>query len=153
MARSIPEGYHSVTPYLIIKGAAAAIEYYKAAFGARERMRYDGPDGTIAHAEIEIGDSVIMLTDEFPQMDYLGPQSRGGATGGIYLYMEDVDAVFDRAIDAGGKVQRPVKDQFYGDRSGTLVDPFGHVWTISTRVEDLTEEEMHRRMESHGSGA
>src|SRR5258707_10437420 len=108
-AQPVPQGYHSATPYLVVKGAAQAIEYYKAAFDATGKMKFAMPDGTIGHAEIKIGDTIIMLTDEFPDMDYLGPKSRGGSTGGIYLYVEDVDAVFDRAIAAGGKVQRPVK--------------------------------------------
>jgi len=143
--RPIPQGYHTATPYLIVKGAAAALEYYKKAFGARETMRFAGPDGKIGHAEIKIGDSPIMLADEHPDMGYRGPQALGGSPVSILLYVEDVDRWFERAIAAGGKVTRPVADQFYGDRTGTLVDPFGHVWSISTHVEDVSEEEMHRR--------
>src|SRR5438477_230484 len=145
-AKPIPEGYQSVTPYLIVGGAAKALDYYKRAFGAKERMRLPMPDGKIAHAEIEIGDSVIMLADEFPQMGAKSPQTIGGTPVGICLYVEDVDTRFKQAIAAGGKEERPVKDQFYGDRSGTLIDPFGHKWTIATHIEDVSSEEMKRRM-------
>ncbi len=143
--RPIPEGYHTATPYLIVKGAAEALEYYKKAFGARETMRFAAPGGKIGHAEIRIGDSAIMLADEHPDMGYRGPQSIGGTPVSILLYVEDVDRWFERAIAAGGKVMRPVAEQFYGDRTGTLTDPFGHVWSISTHVEDVSPEEMHRR--------
>jgi PhnB protein len=144
--KPIPEGYRTVTPYLIIKGAAKALEYYKKAFGATERVRMDGPDGRIGHAEIEIGDSVVMLADEFPEMGAKGPQAIGGTPVGICLYVENVDAVFKQAIAAGGKEERPLANQFYGDRSGTLIDPFGHKWTIATHIEDVTPEEIGRRM-------
>ena len=140
--RPIPEGHHTATPYLIVKGAAQALEFYKKAFGARETMRFAAPDGQIGHAEIRIGDSVIMLADEHPDMGYRGPGSLGGSPVSILLYVEDVDRWFERAIAAGGKVMRPVADQFYGDRTGTLIDPFGHVWSISTHVEDVSLEEM-----------
>jgi len=143
--RPIPEGYHTATPYLIVKGAAEALEFYKKAFGARETMRFVAPDRRIGHAEIRIGDSPIMLADEHPDMGYRSPQSIGGTPVSILLYVEDVDRWFERAIAAGGKVTRPVANQFYGDRTGTLTDPFGHVWSISTRVEDVSLEEMHRR--------
>lgn len=143
--KPIPEGYHTATPYLIVKGAAEAIEFYKKAFGARELMRFADPSGKVGHAEIKIGNSPIMLADEYPDMGYRGPQSLGGSAVSILLYVEDVDRLFAQAIAAGGKVDRPVKDQFYGDRSGTLKDPFGHVWTIATHKEDLSPEEMHRR--------
>jgi len=143
--KPIPEGYHSVTPYLYIKGAAAAIEFYKKAFGAKEVLRFPGPDGTIGHAEIKIGDSHIMLADENPQMGVRGPRTIGGVSSSIHLYVEDVDRVFKQALAAGGKEQRPVKDQFYGDRNGTLEDPFGHVWFVSTHKEDVPLEEMKRR--------
>jgi PhnB protein len=143
--RPVPEGYHTATPYLIVKGAAEAIEFYKKAFGARELMRFADPSGKVGHAEIKIGNSPIMLADEHPDMGYRGPKSLGGSPVSILLYVEDVDRLFAQAIAAGGKVDRPVKDQFYGDRSGTLTDPFGHVWSISTHKEDLTPEEMHRR--------
>jgi PhnB protein len=130
--RPIPEGYHTVTPYLTVKGAAEAIDFYKKAFGATELMRFDGPGGKVMHAELKIGDSPVMLGDEAPEMGALGPHSRGGSSVGLLIYVEDVDARFARAIAAGAKEVRPVKDQFYGDRSGTLTDPFGHQWTIAT---------------------
>lgn len=145
-AKPIPEGYHTATPYLILKDAPRALEFYKKAFGARELMRFADPGGKIGHAEIKIGNSPIMLADESPDMGYRGPQSLGGTTVSIVLYVEAVDAWFARAIAAGGTELRPVKDQFYGDRSGTLADPFGHVWTIATHTEDVKPEEMHRRM-------
>ena len=146
--KPIPDGYHSVTPYLIVKGAARAIDFYKNVFGASERMRMNGPNGTIGHAEIEVGDSVVMLADEFPDMGFRSPQSVGGTAVTLVLYVEDVDPCFDRAVAAGAKRLRPVEDQFYGDRSGTLEDPFGHVWTISTHKEDVPPEELRRRAEA-----
>ena len=142
----VPEGYHTVTPYLIVDGGAAAIDYYKRAFGAEELVRMPGPGGKVMHAEIQIGDSRIMLADEFPEMDARGPRSRGGTPVSILLYVADCDAVFNRAVAAGATVKRPMKDQFYGDRSGTLEDPFGHCWSVATHKEDLTPEEMERRM-------
>ena len=145
--RPVPEGYSSLTPYLIVTGAADAIEFYKHAFGARELMRFGGPDGKVAHAELQIGDARLMLSDEHPQMGFRSPQSLGGSGTGLMLYVTDVDRVFTRAIDAGAKTHQEVKNQFYGDRSGTLIDPYGHVWTIATHVEDVSEEEMQRRME------
>ncbi len=147
-ARPVPEGYHTATPYLIVKGAADAIEFYKRAFGAQELMRFADPGGRVGHAEIKIGDSPIMLADEHPEMGYVGPQSLGGTTVSILLYVENVDEWFARAVAAGGKTLRPVQDQFYGDRSGTLADPFGHIWTVATHKEDVTEEEMHRRLKA-----
>jgi len=143
--RPIPEGYHSVTPYLIIKNAADAIEFYKKAFGATELFRMDQPDGKIGHAEIKIGDSPIMLSDEFPEMGHRGPQSLGGSPVSIMLYVEDVDAVVNRATIAGAKLDRPVEDKFYGDRAGSLTDPFGHIWHIGTHKEDISPEEMEKR--------
>jgi PhnB protein len=143
--KPIPEGYHTVTPYLIIKGASAAIDYYKKVFGATERMRMDAPGGTIGHAELEIGDSVIMLADEYPDMGHRSPKTLGGSPVSVVLYVQDVDAVFKRAVDAGGKSVRAVENQFYGDRMGTVEDPFGHVWSIGTHVEDVSPEEMARR--------
>jgi len=140
-----PEGYHSVTPYLTVDDAAAALDFYARAFGAVEKFRMPMGD-VIGHAEILIGNSHIMLSDEFPDRDVLGPRSRGGATAALMVYVPDVDAAFDRAIAAGGKVLMPVSDQFYGDRSGTLADPFGHKWTLATHVEDVSEEEMQRRL-------
>jgi PhnB protein len=144
--KPIPDGYHVATPYLIIKNAARAIEFYKQAFGAKETMRFPAPEGKIGHAEIRIGDSAIMMADEFPERGVKGPESFGGSPVMILLYVEDVDAVTARAIAAGAKSVRPVQDQFYGDRSGTIADPFGHVWTISTHKEDVSPEEMQRRM-------
>src|SRR5437867_13128742 len=126
--KPVPDGYHNATPYLIVDGAAKAIDFYKRVFGATERMRMPSPGGKIGHAEIKIGDSMIMLADEHPEMGFRSPQSIGGSAVGLALYVEDVDARFNQAIAAGGKVMRPVKHQFYGDRSGTLTDPFGHVW-------------------------
>jgi len=145
-AKPIPDGYRTVTPYLIVRGAAAALEFYKKAFGAKERMRLPMPGGRIGHAEIEIGDSVIMLADEFPEMGAKSPQTIGGTPVGICVYVENVDARFKQAIAAGGKEEKPVIDQFYGDRSGTLADPFGHKWTLATHIEDVTPEEIGRRM-------
>jgi PhnB protein len=144
--KPVPEGYHTVTPYLIVSGGAKAIEFYKRAFGATEKLRLEGPDGKLGHAEIEIGDSVIMLADEFPEMGAKSPQSIGGTPVGICLYVENVDARFEQAVKAGAKIERPLQDQFYGDRSGTVIDPFGHKWTIATHIEDVSEEELGRRM-------
>lgn len=148
----IPTGYHSVTPYLIIKGAAEAIEYYKKAFGATELFRMAQDDGRIGHAEVKIGDSPIMLADEFPEMKYLSPLSLGGTPVSLLIYVDDVDKIFPQAVSAGGEVQKPLQNQFYGDRSGTLKDPFGHVWTIATHVEDLSPEEMEKRASAVGNG-
>jgi PhnB protein len=142
----VPAGYHTVTPYLIISGAARAIEYYKRAFGATEIMRHGGPDGRIGHAEVKIGDSRIMLADEFPEMGVKSASSIGGTPVGLCIYVPNVDAVFAQAVEAGGKVERPLQDQFYGDRSGTLVDPFGHKWTIATHIEDVPPQELEKRM-------
>jgi PhnB protein len=146
--KPIPDGYHTVTPYLIVKDAASAIAFYKKAFGATELFRMPDPSGRIGHAEIKIGDSPIMLADEFPEMGARGPQSLGGSAVSILLYVEDVDARFSQATAAGATVTRPLKDQFYGDRSATLTDPFGHVWHIATHKEDVTPEEMNRRFEA-----
>ena len=152
MVQAIPAGYAGVTAYLIIRGAARALEYYKKAFGATEIMRFPGPGDTIAHAEIRIGDGVVMLADETPDMGYRSPPSIGGTPVSLLFYVADVDARFAQAIKAGGKVQRAVQDQFYGDRSGTLEDPFGHIWTIATHVEDVSMEEMNKRMAAMSSG-
>ena len=141
----VPQGYHSVTPYLVIDGAAEAIEFYKKAFGAIELMRMPGPDGKLGHAEIKIGDSAIMLADEQPQRGIRGPKSLGGSAVHLMIYLEDVDAVAKRAVAAGATEVHPVTDKFYGDRSGTLTDPFGHQWEIATHVEDVAPEEMERR--------
>ena len=151
--KSIPDGYHSVTPYLIVKGAADAIDFYKRAFGATELMRMPGPDGKIGHAEIRIGDSAIMLADEHPEMGHRSPQSLGGAGVSLMIYVERVDEVFKRAVASGAKELQPVKDQFYGDRSGTLQDPFGHTWTVATHIEDIPPDEMRRRAEKFMQGA
>jgi PhnB protein len=156
MVQAIPAGYAGVTAYLIIRGAGRALEYYKKAFGATEIMRFPGENGTIGHAEIRIGDGVVMLADEMPDMGYRSPEALGGTAVSLMFYVPDVDARFARAIAAGGTVRQAVKDQFYGDRSGTLVDPFGHVWTIATHVEDVSVEEMQKRMAammSSGQGA
>ena len=146
--KAIPDGYRTATPYLIVKGAAEAIEFYKRAFGATEMLRTADPQGRVGHAEIKIGDSVIMLADEHPAMGYRSPRSLGGSSVSILLYLEDVDAVFERAVKAGAKAQRPVMDQFYGDRSGTLEDPFGHMWTVATHVEDVPPAELKRRADA-----
>ena len=145
-AQPIPKGYNGAIPYLIIKGAAKAIDFYKQAFGAIEKERMAMPDGRVAHAEVRIGDAVIMLADELPDMKIIGPQTLGGSPVCILIYMEDVDARFAQAVAAGATVHRPLKDQFYGDRTGTLVDPFGHVWSLATHVEDVSPEEMQKRM-------
>jgi PhnB protein len=149
MVKPIPEGYHSVTPYLVVDGAADAIEFYKKAFGATEVLRMPMGD-KIGHAEIKIGDSHVMLADEFPERDIRGPKARGGISSSLMIYLNDVDTAFQRALDAGAKVDpgMEVKDQFYGDRSGTLIDPFGHKWTLATHVRDVSEEEMSAAMEA-----
>jgi PhnB protein len=151
--RPIPEGYHSVTPYLCCRDAAAAIEFYKKAFGATEVMRMGAPDGKVGHAEIRIGDSRVMLADEFPEMGFLSPQSVGGSPVMLHLYVEDVDATVPKAVAAGAKITRAVEDQFYGDRGGQLDDPFGHKWYVSTRKEDLSSEEVQKRMAPTSGGA
>lgn len=142
----IPEGYHSATPYLIIRGAAQAIEFYKRAFGATEIMRLDGPDGKVGHAEIKIGDSVIMLGDENLEAGICSPKTLNGTPVSILLYVQDVDTFVAQAAAAGASITRPVKDQFYGDRTGGIEDPFGHNWYLATHVEDVSQEEMKRRM-------
>jgi PhnB protein len=144
--KPIPEGYHTATPYLIVSEGMRALEFYKEAFGAEELMRLPGPGGKLMHGEIRIGDSPIMLADEFPEIGARSPKSYGGSPVSLMLYVEDVDAMFARAIAAGAVEVRPVQNQFYGDRSGTLTDPFGHQWTLSTHVEDVSPEEMERRM-------
>jgi PhnB protein len=141
----IPEGYHTATPYLVIDGAAEAIDYYKKAFGAKERMRMEAPGNRIGHAEIEIGDSLVMLSDAFPQSTTKAPTELGGTTAGVFLYVEDVDSVVKKAVDAGATVTMEVADQFWGDRFGSITDPFGHSWSIATHVEDVPPEEMAER--------
>ncbi|HEY0728214.1 MAG TPA: VOC family protein [Pyrinomonadaceae bacterium] len=151
--KPIPEGYHSVTPYLCVNGAVDAIEYYKKAFGAIELFRMEH-EGKIGHAEIKIGDSPIMLADEFPEMGFVSPATLGGSPVGIMIYVDDVDTIYKQALDAGGVEKKPVQDQFYGDRSGTLTDPYGHVWTVATHKEDVAPEEIEKRLASmKASGA
>jgi len=145
--KAIPDGYHSVTPYLIINGAAEALSFYKRALGAVEVFRLDAPGGQVGHAEISIGDSRIMLADACEESPARDPQALGGSSVGLHLYVENVDALFAQAIAAGAKAIKPVQDQFYGDRNGTLQDPFGHIWFLSTHKEDLTPEEINRRTE------
>lgn len=145
MVKPIPEGYHSVTPYLIVDDAKAAIEFYKKAFGATEKFRLPMGD-RIGHAEIKIGDSFIMLADEFPDMGHLGPNARGGTTVSLMVYVPDVDTAFKQAIEAGGKQERPVENQFWGDRLGTLTDPFGHKWSLATNVEEVSPQDLETRM-------
>jgi PhnB protein len=141
----IPEGYHTLTPYLAVEDADKAIEFYKDAFGAQENVRMPGPDGKIAHAELQIGDSKLMLSDPFPESSVRPPSERGGPTASIFMYVEDVDGMFDQAQKAGAQVSQPLEDAFWGDRWGTLTDPFGHVWSIATHKDDLSEEEMAER--------
>jgi PhnB protein len=143
--KPIPEGYPQVTPYLHVDGASAAIEFYATVFGATERMRMPEPDGRIGHAELLIGDSLIMLSDEFPELGVRSPKALGGTSVTLSVYVEDVDGVFNRALEEGATVLRPIADQFYGDRSGTLEDPFGHRWIVATHVEDVPPEEMAER--------
>ena len=145
--KKIPEGYHSITPALIVKDGNAAIEFYKKGFGAEERHRMKSPDGRIGHAELKIGDSIVMLTDEFPEMKCLSPKSIGGSPVSMYIYVEDVDDTINKAVSAGAKVLDPVKDQFWGDRHGRIEDPFGHLWFIATHKKDLSSEEMKKAAE------
>jgi PhnB protein len=141
----VPDGYHTVSPYLAVEDAAAAIDYYKKAFGATERVRMEAPDGKIGHAELEIGDSIVMLADPVPQASTKPPHELGGTSAGVFLYVEDVDAVVKRAVDAGASVTMEVADQFWGDRFGTVTDPFGHVWSVATHIEDVPPAEMAER--------
>ena len=143
--KPIPDGYHTATPYLTLDDAAAAIAYYEKAFGAKERVRMDTPDGKVGHAELEIGDSLVMLSDEFPQGSTRSPKELGGTSAGVFMYVEDVDAVVKRAVDAGATVTMEVADQFWGDRFGSIRDPFGHSWSIATHVEDVTPEQVAER--------
>jgi len=153
MAKPIPENYHALTPSLVVDNAAQAIEFYKRAFGAKERGLMPGPGGTVAHAELEIGDSVLMLADPIPQSTLTPPKKLGGTAVGIFLYVEDVDEVVQDAIDAGATVTLPVEDQFWGDRYGVVADPFGHQWQIATHKEDLTPEEIMERGKKVMAGA
>jgi PhnB protein len=143
--KPVPDGYHTVTPYLTVDDAAGAIEFYERAFGAKERVRMDTPDGQIGHAELEIGDSLVMLSDALPQFTARPPKELGGTTASVFLYVEDVDAVTKQAVDAGATVTMEVADQFWGDRFGAVTDPFGHLWSIATHVEDVPPEEMAER--------
>src|SRR5579862_9129506 len=147
MTKPIPDGYPRVTPYLHVDGAKAAIDFYISVLGAQEKMTMPAPNGKVGHAELTIGDSMIMLADEFPDMGVLGPRSVGGSPVTIHVYVEDVDATFERAINAGSTALRPVENKFYGDRGGEFEDPFGHHWSIATHVEDLSPQEMQQRME------
>jgi PhnB protein len=145
--KPIPEGYHSVTPYLIVRGVAKAIEFYTEAFGAVETLRLPMPDGSIAHAEIKIGDSAVMFGEESPAWGSKSPQALSGTPVGLCIYVEDCDAVFNKAVAAGATVLKPLMDQFYGDRSGTVTDPFGHQWTVATHIEDVSPADMKTRMD------
>lgn len=145
--KPIPEGYHTLTPFLTVRDASKAIDFYKKAFGAQERGVAKGPDGKVMHAEVQIGDSVIMLADEFPDFGALSPESVGGSSSGLHIYVNNVDEAFDRAVKAGAHVEMPVMDQFWGDRYGKLKDPFGHKWSIATHIKDMSADEMKRSME------
>jgi len=142
--RAIPEGYHTLTPFLTVRDAARAIAFYKQAFGAVEKGVMNSPDGKVMHAELRIGDSVIMLSDEYPEFGSLSPQSIGGSGMGLHIYLEDVDSAFDRAVQAGAKVEMPVADMFWGDRYGKLADPFGHKWSIGTHIRDLSAKDIEK---------
>jgi len=151
--KPIPDGYHSVTPYLYVRGAVAAIDYYKKVFGATAILHIPGPEGKIMHAEIKIGDSIVMLADENPHNGVMSPQTIGGYSAGMLVYVENVDAVVQKAVESGAKALHPIKNQFYGDRSGSVLDPFGHMWTIATHVEDVSAEELHKRMSAMSQAA
>jgi PhnB protein len=151
--KSIPDGYHNVTPYLYVRSAGRAIDFYKNVFGATEIMRMPGSDGRIMHAELKMGDSVVMLADENPSIGVMSPQTIGGHSSGMLLYVENVDAVFQKAVQNGAKPLREIKNQFYGDRSGSVLDPFGHMWTVATHVEDVSPEEMKTRMAAMSQAA
>ncbi len=152
MVNPIPDGYHVVTPYLCVDGAADAIEFYQDIFGAVETVRMAQPDGRVGHAELQFGDSVVMLSDEFPEMGIVGPKTLGGTPFTLHVYVDDSDRTFERAVAAGSTAVQPVEDRFYGDRSGQLVDPWGHKWNVSTHVEDVDPEEMQRRAAEEMSG-
>ena len=150
--RPIPKGYNSITPYLVVDGADKAIAYYKKVFGAKEIFRMPAPGGKIGHAEIRIGDSVVMLADEWPQMGFKGPKAYGGAAVSILLYVEKCDAVYKKALANGGTEIKPMQDQFYGDRSGTFIDPFGHMWTVATHVKDVSPKDMKKAAAARAKG-
>jgi len=145
--KPIPEGYHTLTPFLTVRNAVKAIEFYKQAFGAQERGVAKDPTGKVMHAEVKIGDSIIMLSDEFPEFGSLSPESGGSPSMGLHIYIENVDQAFDRAVKAGAKVEMPVMDQFWGDRYGKLKDPFGHKWSIATHTKDMSADEMKHAMD------
>ena len=149
--KAIPDGYYSLTPYLVIKGAAEAIEFYKKAFGATEILRMPGPGGRIMHAEVKIGNSILMLSDENPERGFFSPSTTGKATSSMMLYTDDVDATFKRAVGAGAKGDQQPTDMFWGDRMGNLTDPFGHKWAIATHKEDVSPAEMEKRMQAQGA--
>jgi PhnB protein len=151
MVKAVPDGYPQLSPYLCIDGAAAAIDFYTQVFDAKERMRIPGPDGKLGHAEIQIGDAVLMLADEHPEIGFRSPHSIGGTPVALSLYVHDVDAVFKRALENGATALKDVQDQFYGDRSGSFEDPFGHRWSVASHVEDVSPEEMQRRAATAGS--
>jgi PhnB protein len=151
--KPVPDGYHAVTPYLIVNDGPAALEFYKKAFGAVELLRMPRPDGRIGHAEIKIGDSPVMLADEHPEIGALSPQSVGGSPVSIHLYVADVDAMFNQAVAAGASVVRPLQNQFYGDRTGGVKDPFGYQWYVATHIEDVSPEELQRRAAAQQGGA
>ena len=148
--KAIPDGYHSITPYITVDGGAAAIEFYKKVFDAVERLRMDGPNGKVGHTELLIGDSVLMMSDEYPEMNARGPKTIGGSPVSLALYVTDVDAVVKKAVAAGATLERPVENRFYGDRTGTIKDPFGHTWHIATHVEDVSPEELQKRAKAAG---
>ncbi len=150
--KPIPDGYHSVTPYLIVDGAARALDFYAKAFGAEETLRMPGPNGLIGHAEMRVGDSMIMLADGNPAIGFKGPTAYGGTPVSLMVYVDNVDKVFAKAVAAGATVQRPLANQFYGDRTGGVVDPFGHVWYLATHIEDVAPDEMERRMKAQHPG-
>ena len=152
MVQPIPEGYPRVTPYLICDGASDAIDFYRSVLGAKERLRMGGPDGRVGHAELEIGDSVVMLADEHTEVGAVGPKTVGGTPVTIHVYVEDVDDVFQRAIESGATERQALKDQFYGDRSGSFEDPFGHVWNVAQHVEDVPPDEMEKRAAEYAGG-
>ncbi len=153
MAKPIPDGYPQVTPYLCIDGASAAIDFYKDVLGATERMRMPAPGGKIGHAELQMGDSVVMLADEHPDIGFRSPKAIGGTPVTISVYVEDVDEVLDRAVKSGAKILRPAENQFYGDRTGQIEDPFGHRWSVATHIEDVTPDEMAKRAAQAMSGS
>jgi PhnB protein len=151
--KPVPEGYTTLSLYLVVDGAAQAIDYYKRVFGATERGRFDGPDGKVAHAELQIGDTVLMLADPSEETSIKAPTQLGGTSAGIFLYVEDVDATVQRAVDAGATISQPVDDMFWGDRYGKVSDPFGHEWLIATHIEDVSPEEMAERVKEAMAGA